>query len=71
MGGSMDCAISRSLLCDATACLVGIATSIDLLYESNQSMELLDAKLAVHNALVALAEWRASCERVQLSRATI
>jgi hypothetical protein len=29
MGGSMNSAISRELLCDATACLIGIATSID------------------------------------------
>src|SRR5665213_113979 len=29
MDGSMENAISRELLCDATACLIGVATSIE------------------------------------------
>jgi hypothetical protein len=67
MGGSMDSAISRTLMCDATACLIGIATSIDCLYESNQSLELLEAKRAIHNALIAVAEWKGSLDEVHLA----
>lgn len=71
MDGSLDAMVSRSLLCDATASLIGIAASIDCLSESNRSMELLEARLAIHNALVAMAEWRGSLEGAPLARAAI
>ena len=66
MDGSMENAISRELLCDATACLIGVATSIEWLYESNQSFELLEAKRAIHNALIAMAGWKRALDDVQL-----
>jgi len=71
MGGSMDSAISKALLCDATACLIGIATSIDCLYETNQSLELLEAKRAIHNALIPMAEWKGSLGDVHLAPVAI
>jgi hypothetical protein len=71
MGGSMNSAISRDLLCDATACLIGIATSIDCLYETNHSLELLEAKRAIHNALIAMAEWKGTLDDVQLTPVAI
>jgi hypothetical protein len=71
MGGSMDSAISKALLCDVTVCLIGIATSIDCLYESNQSLELLEAKRAIHNALITRADWKFSLGDVHLSPVAI
>lgn len=67
MGASMDSAISETLLRDATTCLIGIAASIDCLYESDRSLELLEAKRAIHNALVAMAEWKGSLDHVNLA----
>ena len=66
MDGSMEHAISRELLGDATACLIGVATSIEWLYESNHGIELLEAKRAIHDALVAMAGWNRSLDDVQL-----
>jgi len=44
-----------SLLRQVRAELIGAATTIDCLYDpSRPSMELLEARIAVHNALVAL-----------------
>jgi hypothetical protein len=71
MDASMDSAISRAFLCDATACLIGIATSIDCQYETNRSRELLEAKRAIHNALIAIAEWKGSLDDVHLAPVAI
>jgi len=49
----------RVLLRQARSDLIGAAAMIDCLYDdpSTASMELLEARIAVHNALVALGDW--------------
>ncbi len=47
-----------TLLCQATTELISVAAMIDCMYDqSTTSMELLEAKRAIHNALVALNSW--------------
>ena len=49
------------LLCPARCDLIGAATLIDCLCDnSSSSMELLEARVAVLNALVALDDWGGS-----------
>ena len=50
------------LLRQARSDLIGAAAMIDCLYAdpSTASMELLEARIAVHNALVALGDWGGS-----------
>ena len=46
---------SGELLCEATATLISVIATIDCVSDpSSPSMELLEAKRAIHNAIVAL-----------------
>ncbi len=58
MDGVSDVGYPDRLLCQATAELIGVAAMIDCIDDSSDgSMELLEAKRAIHNALVALNSW--------------
>ncbi len=49
---------SGELLCEATATLISVIATIDCVSDpSSPSMELLEAKRAIHNAIVALRGW--------------
>jgi hypothetical protein len=58
MTGSTAGEYPGDLLIQARSALMGVATTIDRLSSSaGPSMELLEARRAVHNALVALGGW--------------
>ena len=48
-----------------------VGTCSDCLYETNQSLELLEAKRAIHKALIAMAEWKGFLDDVQLAPVAI
>ncbi len=67
MGGSGESGAPGRLIDKATASLMNVASMVDCLYDSSsQSMELLEAKRAIHNALVALATWQGSLTDTEL-----
>ncbi len=58
MTGSAAGDYPRALLLQASSALMGVAATIGRLSNSTgPSMELLEARRAVHNALVALGGW--------------
>jgi len=58
MAESTDWGYPGGLLDKATTDLISVAAIIDCIYDpSHPSMELLEAKRAVHNALVVLGAW--------------
>ena len=67
-----DCGYPGGLVCKATADLISIGAMVECLYDpSHPSMELLEAKRAIHNALVALGAWSGALDNAKPAHAAV
>ena len=70
MSGSAHSDFLGGALVDAMAELIGVAATIDCLYEaSDRSMELLEVRRTLHNELIALGALERAREGVEATHA--